>query len=44
MMNSVKTAMEDVALQWNPIKCAVVHFKRGTHVADSAGLKVDESA
>ena len=41
MMKSVKTAMEDVGLQWNPKKCAVVHFKRGTHVADSAGLKVD---
>ncbi|XP_068716907.1 uncharacterized protein [Montipora capricornis] len=36
--------MEDVGLQWNPKKCAVVHFKRGTHVADSAGLKVDGNA
>ena len=44
MMKSVKAVMEDVGLQWNPKKCAVVHFKRGTHVADSAGLKVDGSA
>lgn len=44
VMKSVKTAMEDVGLQWNPKKCAVVHFKRGTHVADSAGLKVDGNA
>ena len=41
MMKSVKAVMEDVGLQSNPKKCAVVHFKRGTHVADSAGLKVD---
>lgn len=41
MMKSVKTAMEDVGLQWNPKKYAVAHFKRGTHVADSAVLKVD---
>ena len=41
MMKSVKAVMEDVGLQWNPKKCAAVHFKMGTHVADSAGLKVD---
>ena len=34
MMKSVKTAMED----------AVIHFKRGTQVADSTGLKVDGNA
>ena len=27
-----------------PYKCRVVHFKRGTYVADSAGLKVDGNA
>ena len=43
-MKSVRVVMEDVGLQWNPKKCAVVHFKRGTNVADSAGLKVDENA
>ena len=41
-MKSVKTGMEDVGLQWNPKKC--VNFERGTHVADSAGLKVDGNA
>ena len=44
VMKSVKAVMEDVGLQWNPKKCAVVHVKRGTHVADSAGLKVDGNA
>ena len=44
VMKSGKTAMENVGLQWNPKKCAVVHFKRGTHVADSGGLKVDGNA
>ena len=43
-MKSVKTVMEDVGLQWNPKKCAVVNFKSGTHVADSEGLKVDGNA
>ena len=42
VMKSVKTGMEDVGLQWNPKKC--VNFTRGTHVADSAGLKVDGNA
>ena len=44
VIKSVKAVMEDVGLQWNPKKRAVVHFKRGTHVADSAGLKVDGNA
>ena len=32
-MNSVRPAMEDVGLIWNPKKCAVAHFKRGVCVA-----------
>ena len=44
MMKSVKAAMEDMGLQWNPNKCAVVHIKRETHVTDGAGLKVDGNA
>ena len=44
MIKSVKAVMEDVGLQWNPKKCAVVHFKGGTHAADSVGLKVDGNA
>ena len=41
VMKSVKAAMEDVGLQWNPNECAVVHFKREIHVTDGTGLKVD---
>ncbi|PFX18510.1 Retrovirus-related Pol polyprotein from type-1 retrotransposable element R2 [Stylophora pistillata] len=44
VMKSVKTALEDVGLQWNPKKCAVVHLKWRTPVTDSAGLKVDGNA
>ena len=28
VMASTKSAMEDVRLQWNPKKCAVVHVRR----------------
>ena len=41
-MKVVKAAMEDVELEWNPKKCAVVHVRRGVHVNDDAGL--DEAA
>ena len=44
MMKSLKMAMEDVGLELNPKKCAVAHFKRGVHVADSPGLEVDGNA
>ena len=37
-MNSVRAAMEDVGLIWNPKKCAVAHFKRGVRVSKSTGL------
>ena len=30
LMNSVRAAMEDVGLIWNPKECAVAHFKRGS--------------
>ena len=30
VMNSVRAVMEDVGLIWNPKKCAVAHFKRGS--------------
>ena len=39
-----KDCIEDVGLQWNPKKSAVIHFKRRTHVTDSAGLKVHVNA
>ena len=38
VMNSVRAAMEDVGLIWNPKKCAVAHFKRGVCVPESTGL------
>ena len=45
VMESTKSAMEDVGLQWNPKKCAVVHVQRGvhTHTHDASGLRVDEN-
>lgn len=32
VMESTKTAMEDVGLQWNPKKCAIVHARRGGYI------------
>ena len=45
VMESTKSAMEDVRLQWNPKKCAVVHVQRRvqTHNHDASGLTVDEN-
>ena len=44
-MESTKSAMEDVGLQWNPKKRAVAYVQRGvhTHTHDSLGLRVDKS-
>ena len=42
VMNSVRAAMEDVGLIWNPKKCAVAHFKRGVRVAESTGLLMSD--
>ena len=44
-MESTKRAIEDVGLQWNPQKCAVVHLRKGvqTHNHDSSRLRVDEN-
>ena len=45
VMESTKSAMENVGLQWNPKKCAVVHVQRGrgegihTHTHDASGLR-----
>ena len=39
-MNMVKT-MEDVGLEWNPKKCAVVHVRRGVHVSDNSASLED---
>ena len=44
-MESTKSAMEDVGLQWNPKKCTVAHVQRGvhTHTNDALGLGINES-
>ena len=42
VMNSVRAAMEDVGLIWNPKKCAVAHFKRGVRVPESTGLLMSD--
>jgi len=45
VMESTKSAMEDVGLQWNLKKCAVAHVQRGvhTHTNNALGLRIDES-
>ena len=45
VMESTKSAMEDVGLQWNPKKYAVVHVQMGvhSHTHDASGLRVDEN-
>ena len=35
LVKSVKAAMENVGLQWNPKKCAVTHIRRGILAANS---------
>ena len=42
VMNSVRVAMEDMGLDWNPKKCVVAHFKRGVRVAESTGLLMSD--
>ena len=45
VMESTKSAMEDVGLQWNPKKCAIAHVQRGftpIPIHDTLGLRVDE--
>ena len=43
VMNMVKTTMEDVGLEWNPKKCAVVHVRRVVHVSDNSGMILDST-
>ena len=40
-MESTKSAMEDVGLQWNPKKRVVAYVH--THTHDALGLRVDKS-
>ena len=44
-MESTKSAMEDVRLQWSPKKYAVVHVQRRvqTQTHDASALTVDEN-
>ena len=37
VLESTQAAMEDIGLQWNPRKCAVVHVRRGVHSQESSG-------
>ena len=41
VMETTRSAMENVGLQWNPKKCSVVHGKRGVQVHDAAGERPD---
>ena len=34
--------MEDIGLQWNPRKCAVVHIRRGVHSQETFGRDLAE--
>ena len=45
VMESLKSMMEDVGVQWNPKKCAVVHVQREvhTHTQHALRLRVDEN-
>ena len=45
VMESTKSAMEDVGLQWNPKKCAVAHVQGEVHAHthDALGLRVNEN-
>ena len=44
VMSMVKTTMEDVGPELNPMKCAVVLVRRGVHVSDNSGMILDEKA
>ena len=43
-MESARSAMQDVGLDWNPKKCSVVHIKRGLKVEDAESLAFDEAS
>ena len=40
VLKSTQVAMEDIGLQWNPKKCAVVHIKRGDHSQKNFGRDI----
>ena len=37
VLESTQAAMEDIGVQWNPRKCAVVHIRRGVHSQQNFG-------
>ena len=41
VIKMVKTTMEEVGLEWNPKKCAVVHVRRVVNVSDNSGMILD---
>ena len=43
-MKSVKAAMKNDGLQWNPKRCAVTHTRGAVFFANSADVKVDGNA
>ena len=40
VLESTQAAMEDIGLQWNPRKCAVVDIRRGVHSQESFGRAI----
>ena len=40
VLESTQAAMEDIGLQWNPRKCAVVHLRRGVHSQQTFGRDI----
>ena len=40
VLELTQAAMEDIGLQWNPRKCAVVHIKRGVHSQQNFGRDI----
>ena len=40
VLKSTQAAMENIGLQWNPRKCAVVHIRRGVHSQESSGRDI----
>ena len=42
VLKSTQEAMQDIGLQWNPIKCSAVHVRKGAHVTDGEGVALNE--
>ena len=44
VLRSASSAMHDMGLHWNPKKCNVLHVRRGNHMQDAVGMKLDQSS